>query len=250
MSLSLHFVSQEPKLKRLQLPTRYYHFDETVNYVKLLSIGEGIFPKDKINLKMNLDDSDCVVTTESATKVYPCEGDYGINRFDFTLESNSNLECINDELILFNKAKYLQLFTLKSDSSSNFFYIDIMSSGRSFEHFDFTQMRCRNRFIIDNHLEYFENFSVTGSFLKEYFKRHQSSQYIYAKVYIKCQDNTKLEHTLRTLGFHSFTFTRNKKMLIGVLNETNISNIKKSVSQIWDTYRLHQNTPSFNLGKQ
>ena len=54
MSLSLNFISQKPHLNRLKLPTRYYHFNDDDNYVKLLSIGEGIFPKDKINLKMNL----------------------------------------------------------------------------------------------------------------------------------------------------------------------------------------------------
>ena len=95
MSLSLNFISQKPQLKRLNLPTRYYHFNEDENYVKLLSIGEGIFPKDKINLKMKLDKSDCIITTESATKVYPSKEAFGINRFDFSLKENSNLECIN-----------------------------------------------------------------------------------------------------------------------------------------------------------
>jgi len=250
MSLSLNFISQKPQLKHLNLPTRYYHFNEDENYVKLLSIGEGIFPKDKINLKMKLDKSDCIITTESATKVYPSTEDFGINRFDFSLKENSNLEYINDELILFKEAKYLQLFTLKADASSSFFYTDIISNGRSFEHFDFTEMTCRNRFIIENDLEYLENFSISGDFMKEYFLRHKSQTYVYAKVYIKSENNVLLEEILRDLGFNSFTLTRSKKMLIGVLSEENVGKIKKMIHTVWSTYREQRNTKPFNLGKQ
>lgn len=250
MSLSLNFNSQKPQLKRLTLPTRYYHFNENGNYIKLLSIGEGVFPKDKISLSMKLDNSHCIVTTESATKVYPSKDDYGINCFNFSLKENSNLECINDELILFKEAKYLQLFTLKADASSHFFYVDIISKGRSFEHFDFTQMRSRNRFFIEDELEYLENFSLSGVFLKEYFLRHQSKNYVYAKVYIKSEDNVHLEKTLRDRGFSSFTLTRSKKMLIGVLSEANVAKIKIMIHTIWTAYRKQRNTEPFNLGKQ
>jgi len=250
MSLSLNFIAQKPQLRRLNLPTRYYHFNDNENYIKLLSIGEGIFPKDKINLKVTLDKSDCIITTESATKVYPSKDAVGINRFDFTLSEGSNLECINDELILFKEAKYLQLFTLRSDASSSFFYADIISQGRSFEHFDFTQMKCRNRFIIEGDLEYLENFSLSGDFLKEYFLRHKSKHYIYAKVYIKSPNNAQLEEILRESGFYSFTLTRSKKMLMGVLSEENVGRMKKMIHLVWTLYREQRNTQPFNLGKQ
>ena len=250
MSLSITINSQMLQLRRLKLPTRYYHFNDKENYLKLLSIGEGIFPKDRINLKMNLDKSDCIITTESATKVYPSKDSYGINRFDFNLEDGSNLECINDELILFKEAKYLQLFTLKADASSSFFYTDIVSSGRSFEHFDFTKMQCRNRFIIEGAMEYLENFSLSGSFLKEYFLRHESKHYVYAKVYIRSKDNNLLEESLRFLGFRSFTFSHSKKMLVGVLSGENVGAMRNMLDIVWRTYREQRNTKPFNLGKQ
>jgi len=250
MSLSLNFKAQRPQLQRLKLPTRYYHFNEDENYIKLLSVGEGIFPKDKINLKMQLDESHCIVTTESATKVYPSTKEYGVNRFDFNLENNSSLECINDELILFKESKYLQLFTLRSDESSSFFYADIMSNGRSFEHFDFSNMQGRNRFLINGELEYFENFSLTGEFLKDYFIRHQNENYVYAKVYIKSENNFKLEEKLRSEGFVSFTLTHSKKMLVGVVSHDNVGEIKKKIKKVWKLYRGHHNKNEFNLGKQ
>lgn len=250
MSLSLNFNAQMPKLNRLKLPTRYYHFKDNGNYIKLLSIGEGIFPKDKISLQLDLDESECVVSTESATKVYPSTNEYGINRFDLRLKNNSNLECINDELILFKEARYLQLFTLKADESSHFFYVDILSNGRSFEHFDFTQMRARNRFFIEDELEYLENYKMNGMFLKQYYQRHKTQDYLYAKVYIKAPDNVALEAKFRTLGFNSFTHTHTKKMLIGVLNTSNMGKLKKMVHTLWDSYRAQRHAPAFNLGKQ
>jgi len=250
MSLSLDFTTQMPKLNRLKLPTRYYHFKDDGNYIKLLSIGEGIFPKDKISLKLDLDESECVVSTESATKVYPSSKEYGINRFDLNVHNNSNLECINDELILFKEARYLQLFTIKADESSYFFYVDMISNGRSFEHFDFTQMRSRNRFFVDGELEYLENYTIEGEFLKHYYQRNNTQDYLYAKVYIKAQDNEELEAHFRSLGFNSFTHTHTKKMLIGVINTSNMGKLKKMVHTLWDTYRAQRNAPAFNLGKQ
>jgi len=250
MSLSLDFDKQQPKLNRLKLPTRYYHFTENGNYIKLLSIGEGNFPKDKISLKLKLNKSECVVSTESATKVYPSNKEYGINRFDLTLQNHSNLECINDELILFKKAKYLQLFTLKSDASSHFFYVDILSNGRSYEHFDFTQMQTRNRFYIEGELEYLENYTIEGAFLKDYYKRHNTKEYLYAKVYIKALDNDALESTFRSMGFQTFAHTHTQKMLIGVLNASHMGNLKKMLNTLWNTYRAQNGMPNFNLGKQ
>ena len=239
-----------PQLKRLKLPTRYYHFNEHENYIKLLSIGEGIFPKDRINLKLDLQESDCVVTTESATKIYPSTDEFGINRFEFTLNNRANLECINDELILYKDAKYLQLFTLNADESSNFFYTDILSSGRSFEHFDFSEMRCRNRFYIEDNLEYYENFTLSGAFMKEYFIRHNSENDVLAKIYIKTHNNTQLQEVLRALGFDAFTLSQSKKMLIGVLSEANVGLLKKRVHTLWSAYRHLLNKKPFQLGKQ
>jgi len=250
LSIHLEFINNQPSLKRLKLPTRYYHFNEGGNYIKLLSIGEGIFPKDRIQTSISLKNSDCVLTTESATKVYPSQKEYGISRFDFKLENNSNLEYINDELILFKKSKLIQLLTLNADNESTFFYVDIMSRGRSYEYFDFDSLVVRNRFIIDGELEYFENFSFDGETLKSYFKRHHSDEHLYSKIYIKNPDNEALKTDLRDIGFESFSTTRRKKMLIGVLTGSNIGILKKSISQVWKTYRMHLNKSSFDLGKQ
>jgi len=111
-------------------------------------------------------------------------------------------------------------------------------------------MRSRNRFYIDGEVEYLENYTLQGEFLQRYYQRHNSEDYLYAKVYIKADDNTALEAEFRALGFNSFTHTHTKKMLIGVINTSNMGKLKKMVNTLWDTYRTQRNTPTFNLGKQ
>ena len=118
MSIKFAFKDEVFSLDKLQLPSRHYYFSEQENYIKLLNIGEGIFPKDKIRTSLILDNSNLILTTESATKIYPSKKEYGIQKIDMVLENNSNLEFINDELILFKDSKYIQFFNLKSDENS------------------------------------------------------------------------------------------------------------------------------------
>jgi urease accessory protein len=78
MSIKFAFKDEVFSLEKLQLPSRHYHFNDKENYIKLLNIGEGIFPKDKLRLNVSLDNSNLILTTESATKIYPSKKEYGI----------------------------------------------------------------------------------------------------------------------------------------------------------------------------
>ena len=152
MSLTFKFTNDKFSLEKLNLPSRYYYFDDSENYIKLLNIGEGIFPKDRIKLHFTLENSNLILTSESATKIYPSQKEFALNSINIELK-NSNLEFINDELILFKDSRYIQLFNLKSDENSTFFYTDILSRGRSFENFDFSNMKIKNRFYCEKSLE-------------------------------------------------------------------------------------------------
>lgn len=249
MSISLAFKNNQFALEKLKLPTRFYHFNEDENYVKLLSIGEGIFPKDRLQTTINLVDSNALFTTESATKIYPSTKEYGINRINITL-SQSNCEFINDELILYKNSKLIQFLTVKTDSNSTFFYTDILSSGRSFETFDFTSMRVRNKFIINDELEYLENFELSGGEVKNYLDRHHRLKLIFAKVYIRANKNDDFLESLHVHHFESFTYTKSKKMLIGVISGENMAHMKRDIAQVWKLYRESLDKKEFNLGKQ
>jgi len=248
MSINLSFENNLFALNKLQLPTRYYYFDGKQNYIKLLSIGEGIFPKDKIRTYIKLQASDSVFTTESATKVYPTKKEFGINQVIIELE-NSNMEFINDELILYKDAKFLQLLKIKADKYSTFFYGDILSHGRSYENFDFNMMSAKNSFYCDGDIEYLEKYHKSGRTLKKYLQKHDSKSSIFSKIYIKLNDNENFLKVLNKHDFHSFSYTSNQKMLIGVLSSNNMTSLKAKLSMIWELYRGELGKVKFNLGK-
>jgi len=249
MSINLSFENNLFALNKLQLPTRYYYFNEKQNYIKLLSIGEGIFPKDRIKISITLQNSDSIFTTESATKVYPSNKEFGINQIQIKLQ-NSNLEFINDELILYKDAKFLQLLKIKADENSTFFYGDILSHGRSYENFDFTMIGAKNSFYCDGELEYLEKYYKKGESLKSYIKRQNSLNLIFAKFYIKLNNNERFLKILNQNSLKSFAFTRNKKIIIGVLSGENMASLKKELLRIWELYRKELGKEKFNLGKQ
>lgn len=250
MSIKFAFKDDKFSLDKLQLPSRHYHFDDNENYIKLLNIGEGIFPKDKIRTSLNLDNSSLILTTESATKIYPSKKEYGIQKIDIVLKNNSNLEFINDELILYKDSRYIQFFNLKSDENSTFFYTDILSRGRSFENFDFSKMMIKNRFYCENSLEYIEKFEIVGDELKDYINRKNSENLIFAKFYIKTKNNEEFINIIHKLGFESFSFSQNKKIIVGVISSNNMGDLKSKIMNIWKIYRSSMNKKEFILGKQ
>ncbi len=250
MSIKFSFKDEVFSLDKLQLPSRNYYFNDNENYIKLLNIGEGIFPKDKIRISLSLDNSNLILTTESATKIYPSKKEFGIQKIDIVLENNSNLEFINDELILYKDSRYIQFFNLKSDENSTFFYTDILSRGRSFENFDFSNMLIKNSFYCEKSLEYMEKFDVKGAELKDYISRKSSSNFIFAKIYIKTNNNEEFLNRIYLEKFESFTYTKNKKIILGVISSNNMFELKNEIFRVWEIYRKELNKSKFNLGKQ
>ncbi len=250
MSIKFAFKDEVFSLEKLQLPSRHYHFNDKENYIKLLNIGEGIFPKDKLRLNVSLDNSNLILTTESATKIYPSKKEYGIQKIDIVLKNNSNLEFINDELILYKDSNYIQFFNLKSDENSTFFYTDILSRGRSFENFDFSKMMIKNRFYCEKSLEYMERFDILGDELKDYITRKSSENFIFAKFYMKTNNNEKFLNSLHLENFESFSYSRNKNIILGSISSNNMFELKTKIYKVWELYRKELNKKDFNLGKQ
>ena len=250
MSIKFAFKDEVFSLDKLQLPSRHYHFNDKENYIKLLNIGEGIFPKDRLKTSVKLDNSNLILTTESATKIYPSKKEYGIQKIDIVLKNNSNLEFINDELILYKDSRYIQFFNLKSDENSTFFYTDILSRGRSFENFDFSNMKIKNRFYCGKSLEYIEKFNILGDELKDYISRKSSENFIFAKFYIKTNHNEKFLNDLYLENFESFSYSKNKKIILGSISSNNMFELKTKIFKVWELYRKELNKKSFNLGKQ
>jgi urease accessory protein len=243
MSLSLDFRNNIFSLNKLQLPSRYYYFKEPENYIKFLTVGEGLFPKDRVKTEISLENSSAIFSTESATKIYSSKKEFAVNQIQIELV-NSNFEFLNDELILFSDAKFLQFLKVKSDANSTFFYGDILSRGRSFENFDFEVLGTKNSFFLDGKLEYLEKYTKSGDEVKEYLKRH-NSETLFAKVYIRTSRNIDFLNLLKG----SFSFSKNRKMILGVYSG-NMVELKKWLHNIWRLYREFHGKTNFNLGKQ
>ena len=250
MSLTFKFTDDKFSLEKLNLPSRYYYFDDSENYMKLLNIGEGIFPKDKIRTSLILDNSSLILTTESATKIYPSKKEYGIQKIDIILKNNSNLEFINDELILFKDSRYIQLFRLNFDENSTFLYVDILSRGRSFENFDFTNILVKNSFYENKKLNYLEKFDLSGFEIKDYINRRDTSNFIFAKIYIKTVNNEEFLNNLQQQNFESFTYSKDKKVILGVISSDNMGDLKSKIMNVWKIYRNSMDKKEFILGKQ
>jgi urease accessory protein len=243
MSIDLSFKNNIFSLNRLQLPSRYYYFREPENYIKLLTVGEGLFPKDRVKTEIFLKDSNSIFSTESATKIYSSKREFAVNQIQIELV-NSNLEFLNDELILFRGAKFLQFLKVKLDENSTFFYGDILSRGRSFENFDFNLIGTKNSFFLDGKLEYLEKYTKSGDEVKEYLKRH-NSETLFAKVYIRTSRNLDFLNLLKG----SFSFSKNREMILGVRSGDMVE-LKKWLHNIWRLYREFHGKENFNLGKQ
>jgi len=250
MSLSFSFNHNRFSLKSVRLPSRYFYFKEGENYIKLLTVGEGLFPKDRLNTTVKLCDSTLVLASESATKIYPSNGAFACNRFELKLTEGSNVEYINDELILFDHAKFIQFFRLDFDESSTFFYADILSQGRSFEHYGFTRLMVRNAFTMNGILEYCEKSDMDGMSFQSYLLRRNNAQAIVAKLYIRSLDFEGLCKGLEEESIYAYAFSQNKQMVIVVLIGEKISQLKADIARAWRVYRQGMGKKEFDLGKQ
>ncbi|MFV0481464.1 MAG: urease accessory protein UreD [Campylobacteraceae bacterium] len=248
MSLSFGFDNNIFSLNKVSLPSRYYYFKEKQNYVKLVSVGEGLFPKDKINNTIKLTNSSLVLASESATKVYKSSEHFAINRFDFELQ-NSNLEFLNDELILFKNSKLLQFFSLNFDENSTFFYTDLLSSGRSFENYDFSSLHVKNKFLHNGILEYLEEYEIGGNEVKKYLEDFSLDKRLFAKVYVKIKNSESFTCKLLHVNVNSYEYTQNKAFLIVLVSGETIGDLKSKIKEIWKIYREESGLKEFDLGK-
>ena len=95
-----------------------------------------------------------------------------------------------------------------------------------------------------------ENFDISGDELKDYIIRKSSVNFIFAKFYIKTKNNEEFINIIHKSGFESFSFSQNKKIIIGVISSNNMGDLKSKIMNIWKIYRSNMNKKEFILGKQ
>ena len=150
-------------------------------------------------------------------------------------------------MILHTNSKFIQLFKLKFDESSTFFYADILSKGRANEKFGFGALVVRNSFFEGEFLEYVERFNIDGEFLKSYLAKHKKEELMFAKVYIKAP--LHVEEFLRIFKDESFAYTRGKKMIVGVLCGANVYELRMRVLEFHRVHRALFGRKEFDFAK-
>ena len=111
-------------------------------------------------------------------------------------------------------------------------------------------MKIKNRFYCEKSLEYMEKFDILGDELKDYIIRKSSENFIFAKFYIKTKNNEEFINIVHKSGFESFSFSQNKKIIIGVISSNNMGDLKSKIMNVWKIYRENMNKKEFVLGKQ
>ena len=128
--------------------------------------------------------------------------------------------------------------------------MDILSRGRSFENFDFTNILVKNSFYENKKLNYLEKFDLSGFELKDYINRRDTTNFIFAKIYIKTLNNEEFLNNLQQRDFESFTYSKDKKIILGVISSDNMGDLKSKIMNVWKIYRNSMDKKEFILGKQ
>lgn len=207
-----------------------------------------MYPGDNVKTDIKMDNSALVLTSESATKIYPSKDKFAVNQYSIQLKK-TNFEFINDELILYKDAKYKQKFKLIYDEDSTFFYVDILSKGITNESYLYDNMYIKNMFLKNGTKEYMENYKLSSSRMKNYLLKMKSADVSFVKFYIKSPNNEKFIAVLQEHKFFSFAFTQNKDFLVGSYSHSQIVKLKYFIHCVWNLYREQFNKTQYDLGK-
>jgi urease accessory protein len=103
------------------------------------------------------------MTTQSATKIYSMNSNSASQIVNITLDENSYLEYIPDQIIPYKDSRYYQKVNLKVQNNSTLVYSEVLTPGRvamgeSFE-YDICYLRthCKNQ---DNDIRFLENTKI------------------------------------------------------------------------------------------
>lgn len=249
MSLALNITDNCLHLQQQRLPSRFRYFDSE-RYIKWLTIGEGLFPGDRLHTQFGVYDSEMTFAGESAQKIY---GQTGKDSAKQTLRlqlNNAQVALLNDELLLYRQASFAGLTRIEMDSSSTLFFADLINKGRSFEDFDFARYFNHLTVSVDGAVEYAERYCLSGNEMKARFAFYGLRRPVVARIIIKPPSDTRdyLSH-LHAQDFSEATLSAHGKLLIVTLISDNEHQQKQQIAALWRDWRQQQGLPLLDLGK-
>ena len=105
-----------------------------VPYYFLINMGGGFVEGEQYQVTIDVNkDAHALVTTQTPTYVYKCEkGQLTQQNTSITLEENSYLEYMADEVIPYLKSRYFQTSRIDMDKSAHLIYSDGVTAGYRF----------------------------------------------------------------------------------------------------------------------
>ena len=111
-----------------------------LSYLYIMSSSGGILQGDRYKIEITMKkDSQAHITTQGATRIYSMDSNWASVWSRITLEENSYLEYIPDQIIPYSNSKFFQQTELIVDETATAVYSEIITPGRMAmnENFDF-----------------------------------------------------------------------------------------------------------------
>ena len=113
---------------------RALYIEETcpeMAYIYVISPSGGILQGDRFSFDITLKKNAIShITTQSATRIYKMEKNFGTQTINLTVDENCYLEFIPDQIIPFRKSRFFQQTYINVHDTATLIYSEILSAGR------------------------------------------------------------------------------------------------------------------------
>ena len=100
-------------------------------YLYIVSVSGGILQGDRYRIDVSLKKNSMVhITTQGATRIHSMNSNSATQMVNITLEENSYLEFIPDQIIPYQDSRFYQRMNLNVHDSATLFYSEIITPGR------------------------------------------------------------------------------------------------------------------------
>ncbi len=100
-------------------------------YLYIVSVSGGILQGDRYRIDVRLKKNSMVhITTQGATRIHSMNSNSATQMVNITLEENSYLEFIPDQIIPYQDSRFYQRMNLNVHDSATLFYSEIITPGR------------------------------------------------------------------------------------------------------------------------
>jgi len=175
----------------------YDEFLPSMANLFIMSPSGGIIQGDRYRMDITVtNQAVCHITTQGATRIYKMNSNYATQLFNITVNKDSYLEFIPDQLIPYQNSRYYQKVELNIEDSATLMYSEILTPGRvamgEFFSYDICYLKtiCRNN---DKKIKFLDNFLLEPKKQKMTTLGIFGNYTVLASIYIISKNNSVLQ---------------------------------------------------------